>query len=180
MRLLPRTRLLPLYLAGICLGTLATPARVEANQRIRFQVADDADAMLTDLRVEMVRLGEVRVVRLVDDGSVDGDMPWDGVYVGEDAGDYARYVDVRLIARESGGPDQVLVAAVVNTDDENLVDLGWRIVRPPDASLKARRAAVAWPGFRMAAVEGLHLIAAFGWGFLVIAYVGMAVRARRT
>ena len=171
----------PVRLVGACAMILlyGWSSTAQADQRVRFQVALGTDAVLSEVRVDLVRLGENRSVYLLDDGSIEGDMPWDGVFVGEDAGPYARFMAVRLVVREGGGEENVVLDGVARTEDERVADVGWRLVRRPGGALAARWAAVTWPGNRMAEMEGMYVLACFGWGLLVLTYLGILVRSCR-
>ncbi len=153
-------------------------ALAEGTQTLVFQFAAPNDVVLERVHVELDRLGEAVVVPMTDDGTVRGDAPWDGVYIGRHEGDYARYVSVRLFGRRSGGESELLYAGVERTPDRRLVQLGWGGMREGQ-SLLALRSAVAYPGNRMRSVEGLHIVVGFGWALLVLCYVGFLVVARR-
>jgi hypothetical protein len=64
---------------------------------VLIEVADLTGVPGTPLSAELQWLGETRRIALVDDGSVAGDVPGDGVRTGRAAGDAVRLLPVRLL-----------------------------------------------------------------------------------
>ncbi len=155
------------------------PLDSQVPQVIEFQVAIPREKAFSSITIELERLGGIHLVELVDDGSVSGDMPWDGVYLGRHVGEYARYVNLRLRGKPAGGESLLLFAGVVATPDRHLNEIGFQLVERREGSLDAVRSSFAYPDNRMAAVKSLYLLAGFGWGLLLLCYVGWLVSLHR-
>lgn len=169
---MPGRRLLRCLLLGVLVGVCA-PAGADARQQLRLEVAVPGALALSSLQAEVDRLGLRSVVALADDGSTPWDIPGDGVYVGELAGDYARTVSLVLVARQ-GDSDHVVFAGVLRTEDASLATLGFRLLATPDGPT-AVRVPMPYPGSGSETYESLQLVSAFGWGLLMLAYVATLV-----
>ena len=157
----------------IAFVTLLAAGPARAAQRVVVQVEVPGNVEVEALRAELDRLGQQDVVELSDDGRLEPDIPGDGVWLGELAGDYARAANVVLVA-VSGGEEQAVFGGVLRTDDERLVTLGFRLDHSP-LGLVAVRTPVAAPGSGGETWQVLQLVAAFGWGLLVLAWVAVLV-----
>lgn len=158
-----------------------------SSQAIRIQVAIPNGLSYHRIRVELTRLGQQKVIELLDDGTLTGDRAWDGVFMGEDIGPYARYVNVRLVGVRPDGEEDVLFAGPVRTSDRREVLLAWRIERwrneESDAAnpkWTALRVAPAWTGTDAAEVGLLPVVVAFGWGIFLLVYISRLVALRRS
>lgn len=147
-------------------------------QTVCLHVATSRDATFESLWAELDRLGEIVRVDLRDDGGSLGEVAWDGVYTGCHSGAWARYAGVRIIGTPLGEEARVLFVGLEQTPDASYAVLAWRVGRLPDGTFEASRASTTWPGNRLELAESLPLLAAFGWGLLLLAYVFFLARQR--
>ena len=148
------------------------------EQRILFRLTSPSDAGYDKFLLDLTRLGQDRTIRLSDDGSNPEDIAYDGVFSGGHTGPYARTVTVRLFGQTSDEEPTLLYSGVERTDDEHEVILGWRVIRR-DQDHMAVRAPAAYPGNITEVHLGLPLLVAFGWGGIVLVYVGFLFQRRR-
>ncbi len=160
-------------LLSSCLLAMLVAGPAHAGQRVVVQVEVPGNIEVDGLRAELDRLGEQDVVELSDDGRLEADIPRDGVWLGELSGDYARAANVVLVAG-SGEDERAVFGGVLRTDDARLVTLGFRLALAPQG-LVAVRTPLAAPGSGGETHEVLQLVAAFGWGLLVLAWVALLV-----
>ncbi len=175
------TTLLRLALCLLIVST-ASPApalAVAGDQVISFQVAVSEQLRIDAAAVELTRLGETRIIPLHDDGSVAGDVAWDGVYSGSDAGSYAFLVSVRILAARPGQPLVPAYAGIEQTPDAHAELLAWRLVTGAENDLRAVRVAAAYPGAQGEVVDAAPVVAALGWALLVGLWIAFLVRTRR-
>ena|GEM_PF-1932232 len=156
------------------------PQRITGGgeQALHFRVTAPSSAGFDDFLLELTRLGVQDIVRLSDDGSNPEDIAFDGVYSGASTGHYARYVTVRLFGNAPDAEPTLLYSGVERTDDVHQVLVGWRVIRR-DRDHVAVRAPAAYPGNITEVHLGLPLLVAFGWGGIVMAYVGFLFQRRR-
>ncbi|RME29164.1 MAG: hypothetical protein D6798_00710, partial [Deltaproteobacteria bacterium] len=154
---------------SLCLWVLLASGTAHAGQRIVFQVEVPSGVSVHGLRAEVDRVGRQEVVELHDDGRMEPDIPGDGVWYGELSGGYARAAQVVLVASAPDG-DRAVFGGVLRTDDASMVTLGFRLDQSPDGPV-AVRIPVAAPGSGGETGELLQLVAFFGWGLLVLAWV---------
>lgn len=170
---------------AVCLGMSAAQAQdvpaelplTSDGQRISFEVAVSPGITFSRVWVELDRLGDKDVVGLTDDGSVREDVPWDGVYVGSQSGGYARYVSVRLLGADEGGVETLLWEGTARTADAFHEVLAFRVASD-GADVYAQRVAIALPTGPSATAEGVPILVAFGYGVMVLVYVGFLTKAR--
>lgn len=148
------------------------------EQRVLFRVTAPSEAGYDTFLLELTRLGEDALIRLSDDGSNPEDLPFDGVYSGAHTGHYARTITVRLFGKSPEGEADLLYSGVERADDVHEVIVGWRVIRR-DQDYLAVRAPAAYPGNITEVHLGLPLLVAFGWGGIVLAYVGFLFQRRR-
>jgi len=154
--------------------------RIEGGgeQRVLFRVTAPSEAGYDTFLLELTRLGEDALIRLSDDGSNPEDLAFDGVFSGAHTGHYARTITVRLFGKSPEGETALLYSGVERADDAHEVILGWRVIRR-DQDYIAVRAPAAYPGNITEVHLGLPLLVAFGWGGIVLAYVGFLFQRRR-
>jgi hypothetical protein len=148
------------------------------EQRLLFRVTAPSAAGYDSFLLELTRLGRDHLVGLSDDGSNQADLAFDGVFSGAHTGVYARMVTVRLFGRPPDGPPSLLYSGVERTDDVHEVILGWRVIKR-NQDFIAVRAPAAYPGNVAEVYLGLPLLVAFGWGGIVLVYVGFLFQRRR-
>jgi len=164
-------------LLAICTATgfCAHATDDDPPQLLYFQVVAPDHRLFDNVIAEMDRLGEAVEVVLRDNGSDATDLLYDGVYVGEHEGEYARYVSVRLIATLQDGSRKLLYSGVEATSDRRMVPLGWVVKVQDDGTLSAHRTVAAYSGCRTWHSQVLRLAAVFGWAGLLIVYVSRLV-----
>lgn len=164
----------PGYQLALIGVALASPP----EQRLLLQVEVPDAYRHVVVTAEMERMGQTHAVDLVDDGSVEADIPNDGIWVGWQSGPYQRHTPVRLYADSGDGPHEIY-ATLEKTDISGVVRVGWELV-PQGPDLTARRNAAVRPGAMPTSDRGLPLVVAFGWGALALLYVGgLVVLAKR-
>ena len=148
------------------------------EQRLMFRVTAPTSAGFDGFLLELTRLGEDVTIRLSDDGSNPEDIAFDGVFSGGHTGHYARTVTVRLLGSVPNGEPTLLYSGIERSDDVHEVIVGWRVIRR-DQDFTAVRAPAAYPGNITEVHLGLPLLVAFGWGGIVLVYVGFLFQRRR-
>lgn len=151
---------------------LAVAAWAAPPQVVRLEVA--SAWRLSAVEVETVWLGEARTLALTDDGRVDGDLPGDGVWVGEWTGEAVRLLPVRVYVTGAEGA-RVEVSGSVEPLAFPHDRLVWVLEQNGD-TLTARRAAAALPSRPLEVAETAFAAAGFGWAGLLLLYVGWLVR----
>lgn len=123
---------------------------------------------------ETTWLGDDRTTRMLDDGSVVGDLAGDGVDVAVWSGDPVRVLPVWIAVELPGGSMQTIggFEEEVNDDDRLVYAVTW----DPTPSLRRVPAALTVRGAEVA--EAASTAAALGWTGLVFGYVAWLVRAR--
>lgn len=166
------------WLPAVLATFLAPPARAgldpaSQEQTLTFQVLQPSGVALHGAWIELTRLGEARRVTLRDDGLGPGDIPYDGVWVGEDRGPFTRVVDATLLVALPDAEPRPLVTEAVRTDAAWAATVSWRLVDTPDG-LTAARAAFAHPGRSVPVSDLLPLAGSFGWlVFLAVFVLGL-------
>jgi hypothetical protein len=163
--------------AALGIGAPATAA--EIPQILEFQVAAPSGVVFEDVVVVLDRLGEEVEVVLTDDGRDWIDLADDGVFLGRHEGDYSRYVSVRIRANLLDGTSPEIYSGVVRTGDRRRAELGWVVMTGQGGTLKAMRAATAYPGNRVWHQDVAQLVAAGGWAVFLLYYVSRLVWLRR-
>ncbi len=159
----------------------AAPAMEPPEQhRLVFEVAVPPHSVYTSFVIELDRLGDHRQLTLTDDGSHNLDRPYDGTYVASDEDAWSRYVEVTLVGIPLEGGEEVLFSGLVRTEDVRSSTIGWQVVQLAEEDpFTARRVAVARPGGAASMAEGLPMLVAFGWGLLLLVFVGTLSRGRK-
>ncbi len=150
----------------------------EPEHRLVFEVAGPSRGVFSGFVIELDRLGVQRSLRLADDGVHPLDRPADGVFVASDDDAWSRYVGVHLVGIDLEGEEELLYAGTVRTDDTRTTTVGWEVFAMAEGP-QARLVPVARPGGAAVMSEGLPLIVAFGWGLLVLVFVGLLSRKAR-
>jgi hypothetical protein len=159
---------------------LSSPAAAEELQQIlEFQVSAPSGVVFEDVVVVFDRLGEEIEVVLADDGRDWVDLANDGVYLGRHQGEYSRYISVRIRANLQDGTSPEIYSGVVRTGDRHRAELGWIVMTGQNGSLKAMRAATAYPGNRVWHQDVAQLVASAGWAVFLLYYVSRLVWLRR-
>jgi hypothetical protein len=148
------------------------------EQKLMFRITSPASAGFDTFMLELTRLGEEQTIRLSDDGSNPEDLAYDGVFSGAHTGHYARVVSVRVLGSAPDGTHSLLYSGVERTDDVHEVIVGWRVIRR-DQDFVAVRAPAAYPGNITEVHLGLPLLVGFGWGGIVLIYIGFLFQRRR-
>jgi len=167
--------------AGLAIAIGAVP-RAEASdptQVIEFQVAAPSSVVFEDVVIVFDRLGEEVEVVLTDDGRDWFDLAHDGVFLGRHEGEYARYLSIQIHANLRDGTSAELFSGMVRTGDRSRVELGWVVLTGQDSSLKAMRAATAYPGNRVWHQDVVQLVAGAAWAVFLVYYVSRLVWLRR-
>ncbi len=161
--------MLPLPLVALVVAS-------DPAQLVRLEVAVDCPGQTVKVEAEAQWLGEARLLKLADDGSVPGDRPRDGVHSGVWTGDAVRTLPLQLFATVGDGARTEVVAApehiALGTDR-----LVWALDCSP--ALRARRVALALPGRMVDMAESTGLAATLGWFGLVLTYVAWLAQPRR-
>jgi len=121
--------------------------------------------------VRLRRLGDSELVRLVDDGSVSGDLPGDRVYTALHEGPYARLLTAELTVDLADRDPELLYAGTETLETDALVRLGWDVRLAPEGLVAARTAAVL-PGAGAGPSASDPQSLSFGWGLVVMVWVG--------
>jgi len=146
----------------------------EDARTIRVQAAVEHRRVPGRLVVSITESGETGHYALVDDGSVPGDIPMDGLWTAVCPIGQSRFVEVELTAMNEVG-SSVLYHRVVHVPAQDEVALDF-FLESTDHGLAAHR--VPWlPSVGSDEYLGgeITLTLAFGWGFLVLLYVGFLV-----
>lgn len=168
-----------LAVLGIAIRAALPAAAAEPGQVIEFQIAAPSTVVFEDVVVELDRLGEEVEVVLSDDGRDWIDLAHDGVFLGRHEGEYTRYLSVRIRANLLDGTSPELFSGMVRTGDRHRVELGWIVMIGQDGSLKAMRAATAYPGNRVWHQDVVQLVAGAAWAVFLVYYVSRLVWLRR-
>ncbi|MDP7114771.1 MAG: hypothetical protein QGH45_22550, partial [Myxococcota bacterium] len=81
---------------AVALAAASSPAlAADDEQELLLRLSVPDGTVLEDVTAELQRSGEPYEVKLVDDGTVAGDLPHDGIYTGRDRGPYTRLLPVR-------------------------------------------------------------------------------------
>ncbi len=164
----------------IAVLTAVPPARGASageEQELVFRLAVPAEAALGEVLVEVQRPDDPRQLALVDDGTVAGDLPHDGIYTGRDRGAYARLLPVRVSVSTPDGTPTVAYEGLVQTVDARQDAVSWRLVAEPGGWI-ATPTAVAYPGRTAASAGAIPTALALVWGALVIGLVAWIYRGR--
>lgn len=159
-------------------GALATRADAGEEQELLFRLAVPSGAALGEVLVELQRPDDPRQLVLVDDGTVAGDLPHDGIYTGRDTGPYTRLLPVRLSVSTPDGTPTVAYEGLVQTVDARQDAVSWRLVAER-AGWVAMPTAGAYPGRTAASAGALPTAFALIWGALVVALVAWVFLGRR-
>jgi hypothetical protein len=148
------------------IATSFLAASLAGTQAVRVEVvAGRPDARIG---VETTWMGEDRALALKDDGSTPGDLPGDGIFVGEWTGEAVRVLPVRLTV---GDAEVAAFYEPLAAERDRLVyAVDW--TTPP----RARRVAAALPPKTLDAANAAAAAAGIGWVGLVMAYVGWLVK----
>ncbi len=166
-------------LALLCPLLALAPARAaEDEQELLLRLAVPAEAVLDGVTVELQRSGDTRSVSLVDDGTVAGDLPFDGIYTGRDRGPYTRLLPVRITVAATNAKPQLAYEGLVQTADSRQDAASWRLVKE-FGLWKAMPTAAAYPGRTAASAGAMPTAMALAWGALVIGLVVWVVRGVR-
>lgn len=144
-------------------------------QEINIQVVAPEGITFNKITAEITRLGDLHEITLSDEGLVSGDTPYDGIWVGIEEGEFARYLPVRLMAQvQDGGEEITLYSGLEWTPDRRRADIGYQITENDNNELEAMRVAVPSPGKRMRTTEFLRVTSGFGWAILALCLVAVA------
>ena len=172
--------LLIITVCGAARGQVKTPAAPSGpkdSSELLFQLAVPNEVTLKSVLVEMSRQGRSHFVALSDDGSVSGDQPHDGVWMGRFTGPFVKTMTVRLFIRHK--EDTVISAyeGLVRMVDSRLDGMSWRLERGRDGWIASPTAA-AFPGRHGTVSEVLPTVAVFGWGVFLVAVVALLLSRR--
>ena len=155
-----------------------TEGTPEHPHTLVFNATVPPEIIYSTLKIELQRLGESREIELIDDGSSPGDVAYDGVYVGRDLGERARYAQVTLVATDTSDNTDTLYAGLIRTDNKHITTVAFQVGTSPEGNT-AYLVANAYPGSPARLAAGLPLITAFGWTALLLIYVGILATRRR-
>jgi hypothetical protein len=165
---------------ALVVATATSPALAgDEEQELLLRLAVPAEVMLDDVTAELQRSGDPHEVELVDDGTVAGDLPHDGIYTGRDRGPYTRLLPVRLMVTPANASPQLAFEGLVQTVDARQDSTSWRLVKEYGA-WNAVPTAAAYPGRAADSAGALPTAAALLWGALVVGTVAWVVRGRST
>ena len=115
----------------------------------------------------------------MDDPTVAGDLPHDGIYTGRDRGPYTRLLPVRLMVTDGDASPQLAFEGLVQTTDARQDAASWRLGKEYGA-WNATATAAAYPGRAAASADAMPTVIAMLWGALVIGLVVWVVRGQPT
>ncbi len=166
---------------ALVLGLLFGAHRAGANedQELLFRLAVPSEAVFEQVKVEIERPDDPRELILVDDGTVAGDLPHDGIHTGRDDGPYTRLLPVRLWVTTTDGESAVAYEGLVQTVDSRQDAVSWRLVREQSGWV-AMPTAAAYPGRTAASAGALPTALALLWGVFVFGIVIWIARGRRS
>lgn len=152
---------------------LALSVAWAAEQDLLLQVEVPAEVRVTALQAEVTRLGATELLPLRDDGAARGDVPGDGIHTVWVTGPYA--ATTQVVLRDG---EELLYAGHEVTDVAGVDRLGWTLRRVGDRT-DAVRAPASLPGAAGRLGSEAGRVAAFGWGALVLIFVGLLAVWRR-
>lgn len=168
--------LLALVLPGAAWGQgkkSAPTSTGEGTTELLFQLAVPNAVTPKSVLVEMTRGGRVRYTTLSDDGSVAGDQPHDGVWIGRFRGAFVKTMSVRLFVALKKGSSIPAYEGVVHMVDSRQDGLSWRLEAGHGGGWIASPTAAAYPGRHGTVSEVLPTVAVFGWGLFLVALVAL-------
>lgn len=154
----------------------ASPSSAGATELL-FQLAVPNAVTLKSVLVEMSRGGRSHFVALSDDGSVSGDQPHDGVWMGRFRGLFFKTMTVRVFIRQKKGTVTSAYEGVVRMVDSRQDGMSWRLELGRDGWIASPTAA-AYPGRHGTVSEVLPTVAVFGWGVFLVAVVALLLSRR--
>lgn len=175
-RFLTATLALTLALPGAARGQgkKSTSAKSgKGTTELLFQLAVPNAVTLKTVLVEMTRQGRIRYVTLSDDGSVSGDQPHDGVWIGRYRGSFVKTMAVRLFVGKKKGSMIPAYEGVVHMVDSRQDGLSWRLESRRRGGWVALPTAAAYPGRHGTVSAVLPTVAVFGWGLFLVALVAL-------
>ena len=146
--------MLALLLAGPAWGQAKkSKASSKKQTELVFQLAVPNEVTLKSALVEMTRGGRILYVALSDDGSVSGDQPHDGVWMGRYSGAFVQTMSLRLFVGTKKGSVASAYDGVVRMIDTRLDGMSWRlekgrsgwIASPTTAAYPGRHGTVSLP-----------------------------------
>ena len=175
----------PLRMAGlialaVALAAATSPAlAADDEQELLLRLTVPDGTVLEDVTAELQRSGEPHEIKLVDDGTVAGDLPHDGIYTGRDRGPYTRLLPVRLTVTDGDDAPQLAFEGLVQTIDARQDAASWRLGKEYGA-WNATPSTAAYPGRAAASAGAMPTVMAMLWGALVIGLVVWVVRGQPT
>ncbi len=132
-------------------------------------------------RVELLANEDSLELTLTDDGRSPSDAPSDNIWTAQGELDYARWTTVSLYAALPGEPERLLYQGYESSDELGPLRFGWAAFEQPDG-LQVRRSVAGWPGASMPVDSQRPLLVSFGWGAIVLIWVGVlaALRMKRS
>ena len=123
-------------------------------------------------RVELVAGEKELELQLLDDGSGAADVREDNTWMGEGELAWSRWTAVSLYATRPGEEEQLLYQGYELTDKQGPLRFGWSALVQPEG-LVVRRSVAGWPGSRMPVDPSRPTRIIFGWGAIVLIWVGV-------
>ncbi len=149
----------------------------QGSAELLFQLAAPNEVVLKSVLVEMTRRGKKQYVTLSDDGSVSGDQPHDGVWMGRFTGAFVKTMTVRVYISMKKDVITSAYEGIVNVVDSRHDGVSWRLERGRGGWLASPTAA-AYPGRHGTVSEVLPTVAVFGWGLFLVAVVALLFSRR--
>ena len=152
--------MLALLLAGPAWGQAKkSKASSKKQTELVFQLAVPNEVTLKSALVEMTRGGRILYVALSDDGSVSGDQPHDGVWMGRYSGAFVQTMSLRLFVGTKKGSVASAYDGVVRMIDTRLDGMSWRLEKGRSGWIASPTTA-AYPGRHGTVSQVLPTVAA--------------------